>query len=191
MLKQALKVMIVSAVLMAVASPAWAGTINVILDDPTAGGGNLAYFLPFGSSSPYNLVWQTCSGANSPVPGYEPAAGFLDCLAIVNNTGNAITNMILTIPDSGPDSFLCSVSGSITGFGCSSSTGAGVVSLDFVGLPGFTNNTEIYIGVGLPGQTVTGLGNPTLYVPTHDPSTLVLLAVGMAMLAMGGVRRYA
>jgi hypothetical protein len=194
MLKQVLRVVIVSALVLAVASPAWAGTINVILDDPTTGGGYLSYFLPYGSSNPYNMVWQNCTGysATSPVPPDEAAAGYKDCLAITNNTDSAITNLILTIPDTGGDTFLCSVSGSVTGFGCSSSTAGGVVTLDFVGLPGFLNNTEIYIGVGLPDQVVTDLGNPTVYVPTYDPSTLVLLAVGMAMLAMGGgIRRYA
>ena len=192
MLKQVLKVLIVSLMMLAVASPAWAGAINVILDDPTLGGGPLAYFLPFNSSNPYNMVWQTCSGANSPVPSYEPASGYQDCLAIVNNTGFAITNLELTLTvPSGFDSAPCLVSDSTTGFGCTSTIAGGILTLDFVGLPGFINNTEIYIGVGLPGEDVTGIGNPSASVPTYDPSTLVLVLTGMAVLGICGVRRYA
>jgi len=205
MVKQVLKAAIVIAVLLTVASPAWAGSINVILDDPTVGGGPLAYFLPYGSNSPYSMTWQSCGGypTTGPVPPNEPAAGYLNCLAIVNNTGTAITDLILSIPDSSADTFLCSVSGFTTGFSCSASSSGGIETLEFTGIPGFLNNTEIYIGVGCAAsnpavgctdtgtQNVSGLGNPTVLVPTYDPSTLVLLMAGMSMLAMASIRRYA
>jgi len=203
MLKQVLRAMIVLAVLGAMSSPAWAGGINAILDDPTTGGGPFSYYLPYGSNSPYSMTWQTCSPyyngttGTSPVPPGELASGYKDCLAITNNTGSAITNLVLDIPDSNPSGTFtsCLVSGSTTGFSCSiSSTGSGsstVWALDFTGIPGFANSTEIYIGVGLPSDDLSGLGNPTVITPTYDPSTLTLLAVGIAMLAMGGIRRYA
>ena len=200
MLKQVLRVLTVLAVLLLLASPASANQVSVILDDPIYGGTfGAPWVLPYGSNNPYNMMWQTCTGPNSPVPGNEPAAtgNYQDCLAITNLTGSAITNLILTIPDSiSTDTFACTVPPPVnpataTGFSCFSSNVGGLVTLDFLGIPGFQPSTTIFIGVGLPGENVGGLGNPTGYVPTHDPSTLVLLGVGMAMLAMGGLRRYA
>jgi len=206
MLKQVLKALMVVAVLLAVASPAWAGGINAILDDPTSSLGTSAYSLAPGTSGPYSIPqWDQCS-PYPPVPGGpggEPASGYELCLALINNTESNITNLMLNIPDSNPDTFTCIVSGASTGFGCSVSSAPGMVTLDFVGIPGFQYNTEIYIGVGCAAtnaadgctgtgtQDVTGVGLPTITTPTYDPSTLVLLAVGMAMLAIGGVRRYA
>ena len=200
MQKQVIKALIVSALLIAVASPAWANGVNVILDDPTLGGQpGVPWILPFGSNNPYSMMWQPCTGSNSPVPGNEPAAtgNYQDCLAIVNNTGFAITNLILTIPDSNSsDTFNCTVPPAVnpnnnTGFGCTASNVGGVVTLDFEGIPGFQPSTEIYIGVGLPDQDVTGLGNPTARIPTYDPSTLVLMLAGMTALGICGIRRYA
>jgi hypothetical protein len=201
MLKQVLRAGVIAALLVAVASPAWAGTINVILDDPTGGGQpGVPWILPYGSNNPYNLMWQPCNGPDSPVPGNELAATghYQDCLAILNNTGFSITNLILTIPDNNSsDNFSCTVPPPVvnpsiaTGFGCSSSNVGGVVTLDFIGTPGFQPNTEIYVGVGLPGDDLSGIGQPTALVPSYDPSTLVLVVVGMSMLTMAGVRRYA
>jgi hypothetical protein len=196
MLKQVLKMVVVPVVLLALASPVWAGTVTSILDDPTLGGGTGAYFLPYGSSSPYNMVWQNCTGypTNSPVLPTEPAAAYQDCLAIVNNTGANITTLQLYMtlpPGLTGDSFPCLVSASSTGFSCTETVNGGTLGLVFTGIPGFGNNTEIYIGVGASGEDVTNLGNPEVLVPTYDPSTLVLLASGMAFLAMGAFRRTA
>jgi len=204
MLKQVLKVSIVAVVMMVVASPTWAGGLGVIFDDPTTGGGSGSYVLPYGSTPVYTtMTWQSCTAqytnvADGPVPIYEPAAGstfeanaYAECLAITNNTGSAITSMSLILTDPGVDTVTCLVSAPSTGFSCTSTDVGGVVTLDFSGIPGFGNNTEIYIGVGAPGDNVSDLGEPTLALPTYDPSTLMLLATGMALLAIGAVRRTA
>ncbi|HUJ41486.1 MAG TPA: hypothetical protein VLW54_13175 [Candidatus Acidoferrales bacterium] len=191
MQKQVLKVTVVLALMLALASPSWASTVNVILDDPTTGGGSLAYFLPYGSTGPYDVSWQACTGSSSPVPGDELASGYQKCLAIVNNLGYSVTHLVLNIPDPSNDAFNCSVSDPSLGFTCTSSYSDGIETLIFDGIPGFAKNTEIYIGVGLPGDDVRDLGNPNLDVPTHDPNTLVLLLAGITLLAMAGVRRYA
>jgi len=96
----------------------------------------------------------------------------------------------------GDTSTLCqSIDQYLTNVSCSGTlTNAGdTVTLDFNGglaIPPSTQNliSTFYIGeIGVdPTQITSNVG-----VPTHDPSTLVLLAVGMAMLAIGGVRRYA
>ncbi len=204
MLKQVLKIMIVPVVLLVLASPAWAGGLGVIFDDPVNGGGTGSYVLPYGSTPVYTtMTWQSCTAqytntADGPVPIYEPAAGsgteanaYAECLAITNNTDTNITSMSLILTDPGVDTVSCLVEASSTGFSCTSTDVGGVVTLNFSGIPGFGNNTEIFIGVGAPGDDVSNLGEPTLALPTYDPSTLVLLASGMALLAMGGLRRMA
>jgi len=206
MLKQVLKVTVVLALLVAVASPAWANNVNVILDDPTYGGGNLGYFLPPGTTGPYNLAWQSCG--YPPTDPTEPAATYTACLAVVNNTGNTITDFSVTIDITDPtspllgDTFSCAT-GALNITNCSSLSFQLDVPtvLEFTGTPGVLNGGEFYIGISgsdvtnscdsTTGVCTSDLPDPIAKIPTHDPSTLVLLLAGMTLLAMRGVRRLA
>src|SRR5271155_5321269 len=102
MLKQVSRAVIVIAVLLALASPVWANSVNVILDDPTLGGGQLGYFLPPGTTGPYSMMWQSCG--YPPTDPTEPASHYTACLAIVNNTGSIITDFSVTIDITDPTS---------------------------------------------------------------------------------------
>jgi len=194
MLKQVSRTLIVFAVLLALASPAWANSVNVILDDPTpVGGGGSPYQLL--TTGPYSVAWQSCG--NPPVPIYEPASTYTDCLALLNNlnTGGPITTfeLMITVPTAlNGDTLSClNPDGTTNNCGTIGPLVAGnTVTLTFSGLD-IPINTEFFVGLSGPDVTTSDVPNPTVSLPTNDPSTLVLLAVGMGMLAMCGARRFA
>ena len=195
MLKQVFRAIVISALLLAVASPAWANNVTVILDDPIPnGGGTNPYQLT--NNGPWMVSWQGCG--NPPVPTHEGASGYSNCLALLNNldSGNAITTVELsiTIPTGLSNiTFTClDPNGAVNNCASIPSVSAGdTVTIDFSNLNiGFPD--EFFIGVGAPTDaTVPPLGPSEISLPTYDPSTLTLLAVGIAMLAMSGIRRYA
>lgn len=192
MLKQVSRMVVVSAVLLALASPAWAGNINVIFDPFPPGGGSNLYLLP--SNGPWNVNWQSCSFP--PVPSYSPAFGADACLAFANDTGGTINDFSITfvVPSalngdtvscSSPDNALavnnCGSIGTL-------STGQ-TLTLEFSGMPGIPLNYDFYIGE--TGANLSDLPPTMVQIPTHDPNTLVLLMAGMSMLAVAGIRRMA
>jgi len=201
MLTKVLRATVIMAVLLAVASPAWANNVTVILDDPTpTGGGGSPYQLTGGG--PWDTPWQSCG--NPPVPGYEGASGYSDCLALLNNVPNpsgpggaTLTSVLLTLTEvpalAGATLVCLDPEGASNNCGSLPTlSGSGTVTISFTGLD-IPSNYEFFIGAGAPGENVpSNLPDAGVQVPTYDPGTLTLLAVGLAMLATGGaVRRYA
>ena len=121
MLKQVLRITILSAVVLAVASPAWAGTINVMLDDPIFGTGGPNLYQIYPGASPTLLSWQGCG--SPPVPSGEGVYGYTDCLAFANDTNTYLTTFEIMIPIPtalAGDSFDCALTGPLTLNNCSS-----------------------------------------------------------------------
>jgi len=197
MLKQIFKVVMVAGLLLTVASPALAGSINLMLDPITGGGNDPYYILPGAGSSP--ITWQSCTAMPSgPLPPAGPGSEFIGdaaCLVITNYTGGSIFDLKLTfmIPTGSPligDTLTCSNEDSYLTANCGTITiEAGTMSLTFSGgTPVPALDTIVF------GETSTDgnlLPNGSVSVPTYDPSTLILLLAGMSMLAVAGTRRTA
>jgi len=203
MLKQVLKVMIVPIVLIALASPVWAGGLGITLDPdpPPPGGGTNLYYLT--SEGPFTVTWQNCATEPSgPLPTGSALSGDIACLGFANDTGadissltlqftvtSALNGLTLTCANDPGDTYLaannCSDYGTLT-------TGE-LVSLTFNAPVDVPPNYDFYFGVTSTdsGVTMSDIPTATLALPTYDPSTLVLLATGMAFLAMGAFRRTA
>ena len=209
--KQALKVMVLAVVLVAFTSPAWANGLGIVFDpgppSPPGGGTNL-YYLETGG--PYTVSWQTCAVEPSgPLPPSGPGSGFIGdpaCLGFANYTGNQISTLTLqftvggaldglTLSCSNTDSYLATNN-------CSSYssplTDGEMVTLVFTGpvnVPPVTDFFFAAVTTDSNGNPITipdfSMPDSTLTVPAYDPSTLVLLTVGIAMLGMCGIRRYA
>jgi hypothetical protein len=198
MVKLVWKALFVFALLLVMGSPAWAGKINVMLD-PVSGGGNYPYYLLPGNGASL-ISWQSCTGPppTGPLPTAGPGSEFLGdaaCLAFTNYSGGNILSLNLTIdiPAGSPligDTIQCSNEDSFLTYNCGTITiGPGPLTLTFAGGSPVEPGDTIFIGeTTSDGNT---LPNPMVSMPSYDPSTLVLLAAGIGMLAMCGVRRYA
>jgi len=202
MLKQVLKVLIVPVVLVALASPVWAGGLGITLDPSPAppGGGTNLYYLT--TEGPFTVSWQNCAVEPSgPLAVGSPLAGDIACLGFANDTGadissltlqftvtSVLNGLTLTCANDPGDNYLaannCSDYGTLT-------TGE-FVSLTFNAPIDVPPNYDFYFGVTSTAPlTISDIPDTGLSLPTYDPSTLVLLATGMAFLAMGGLRRTA
>lgn len=202
MLKQVLGALIVLVVVLAVPSPASAGGLGVIFDPiPSLGCGANQDLFCLVNNGAYSFNWQNCAVEPSGVlPTNSPLIGDAACVGVANDTGGPIASVWLSftvtpalnnlqLTCSYADPFLsnnnCAVySGGLT-------TGE-QVTLTFTAT-GPSNdvpaNTNFYFG--LTGISSSNAPPAGIQVPTYDPNTLVLLAVGIAVLAMGGVRRVA
>jgi len=218
MLKQVLKVLIVPMVVLALASPAWANGLGVVFDpvpQPPGGGTGLYDVIPPGG--PFSVTWQSCNTVLQSPPGVIPpsgpgselssANGYVACLGFANYTGGDISSLTLSFVASGAlDGLTLSCSNAdayLATNNCSSYssplTDGETVTLTFTGPLNIPPVTDFFFGVCGTDSTgacnsdtgVTGMPDSTIWVPTYDPGTLVLLATGMAFLGLGGLRRTA
>ena len=203
MLKQVLKVMIVPVVLLALASPAWAGGLTVIFDPlippppPSSG----PYYIVTPTGGPYTVSWSDCSafGLQYTAPalytylmnnaGSSPTA----CMGFMNGTGATINFLDLNITTSVSQPVTCTtLDQTLNNSECVQNTPG---ELDFFGTLGIPYSYPPPTGTGLTQFFFAEIGvsasdiSTTVQVPSYDPSTLMLLATGMAFLAMGGLRR--
>jgi hypothetical protein len=196
MLKQVLKVMIVPLVLLALASPAWAGGAGTIILDPPISLPPGMFGIISIQGADYSAAWGSCTQAGVPMSlqteletlaGTSSVPSDSGCVLLINETGAAITDVTLTITLPDVSTLQClSIDPALTNNTCPSSI-SGPVTVDFSGgqpipdLGGF-----IIAELGEDPTTLPPLG---IVAADYDPSTLVLLAAGMAFLAMGAVRR--
>ena len=208
MLKQVLKVMIVPVVLISLASPVWAGGLGITLDPSPAPPGGGANDYQLYTEGPFTVSWQPCTTSNpsnpppyGPLPTGSLLIGDVACLGFVNDTGadissltlqftvtSALNGLTLTCSNDPGDTYLaannCSSYGTL-------STGE-FVSLTFNAPVDVPPNYDFYFGVTSTAPlTLSDIPDTGLSLPTYDPSTLMLLATGMAFLAMGTLRRTA
>ena len=195
--------------LLAMAAPAWADDINIIYDPVSvpAGTFNGAYLLLV-QGQDYSVTWGSCNPSVntamtfattllSYIAANNPTNAPTGCMAFINGTGAPFGQLSLTI--TGPDipsetSTLCqSLDAFLVNATCTGTLSNGMVTVTFSGgmeVPPSTQNSlsVFYLGeIGVDPNAITADAT----VPTHDPSTLVLLLAGMTMLGMCGVRRYA
>jgi len=202
MLKRLLKVLILPLMVIALASPAWAGGINVIFDPdpPTPPGGptegNTPYLLY--TDGPYTVTWETCT--MPPLPNGSPLVGDAACLGFTNDTGASIEGLNISFTVSGPlvglsltcsnaDSFLATNN---CGDYAAPLTSGETVTLSFTGMNYVPPNYSIYIAVqNTGGGDINSFPDSNVTLPAYDPSTLMLVGTGMAFLALGALRRTA
>lgn len=198
MLKLGLKVLLLVGVLLAVASPSFASGLGIVFDPtPSLGCGENQDLYCLVNNGTYSVAWQNCAVEPAGVlPSGSTLIGDTACIGVANDTGAPIpqVSLVLDITGSlvGAPLTCTNNDNSLSINNCtmySSGLPAGFVTLSFTATDpsnDIPTNMNFYFAV-------TGGQAPPidLQVPTHDPSTLVLLAVGMAMLAIGGVRRYA
>lgn len=153
------------------------------------------------TGSPISVSWQSCGtasgGSTTTSTGFPSAySGDDGCFAVTNESGNTLNFVSLTITASSSvmsQSVTCdNLDTFLTEDNCASVTlnPDGTVTLDFEGGSGIPNFTTFFVGeIGVTDPTDN---LPTTFsVPTHDPSTLMLLLAGMSMLAVAGIRRTA
>ena len=202
---------VVAAIVLALAVPAWANNLNTIIDpipSPAGGGQNLYYLT---SNGPWSVSWQTCNSVLGTPPGPLPPSGpgseFIGdpaCLGFANYTGAGISNLSLVFTVSGALDGLtltCSNADSYLGTNnCASYssplTDGEVVALTFSAPTVVPVNYDFFFAVTTTDSngnpiTIPGFSMPDsgILLPTYDPSTLVLLATGLGLLGLGGVRR--
>jgi len=176
--------------MLVLASPAWAGGINIIFDPPpTLPTGQLDVITGPG---PFSVSFGSCT-TNPAIP--TQLQGYAGCMAFLNETGAAIgdINLQFVVPDDSPligqtlactslDTFL-----STNTCGDAGTLQAGqTVSIDFLGgtqIPNFGAFFFAEDSLSLPPLDIA--------VPAYDPSTLVLVGAGMAVMAMMAARRTA
>jgi len=200
MLKQVLKVMFVPVVLLALASPAWAGSAGTIIFDPPIPLPSGVFGVISIPGATYNASWGSCTQSGVPsdlqaelesLAGTSSVPSDSGCILLINETGAPISYETLSITLPGVTSLTClSIDSFLTSNNCPSTvSGTETVTLNFTGgtpvpeLSGFI--------IAELGLDPSGLPPAGIMVPTYDPSTLMLLATGMAFLAMGAVRRVA
>lgn len=192
------KVLVVPALLLFLASTASADDLNIIFDPSFVV--QDVNSTTIGGAGPITVSWQTCApGVPAGQPQIYNAAG---CLYFYN-AGPAITHLILTFvvppePSYNPTvwtGITCIVLDStLPSTNCPSSIVTGqTVTLDFIGTTGIPTGAFFYIAENDSNGGVKPADMPafTVLVPTYDPSTLTLLATGIGLLALGGMRRYA
>jgi len=186
-----LRLIVLPVILLALAAPAWADDINMILDPgtpPQVG----SFYLIQSVGTLYDVAWGSCTQPGVP----SSMSGDAGCMLFINQTGQPITDLLLsftvnsvlagqTVTCTNLDSYLtsntCAANGTLT-------LGQ-MVNADFFGGTPIPDESAFFIGEnGVPYQNLPPL---TLDVPAHDPSTLLLLAVGIGMLALSGIRRFA
>jgi len=202
MLKQACKLLIVPLALLAFASPTWANGLGVILDPPST-----PVVLPTGSFydiTPGNFLflvtWGSCSQPGMP----SAFSGDAGCMILANDSGGPITSLSLIFTVNGAlDGLDLSCTNPLGDPHLSSNTcsdlsgplvSGDTVDVTFFGgtpIPGSTPLNTSFFYIAETGVPYTSLPMFGVSVPTYDPSTLVLLATGMAFLAMGAFRRAA
>jgi len=190
-----IRFLILPLLLLALAAPAWADDINIYVDQSDDSFTTVPY-----NGGVLMVSWQTCAPG---VPGNNANIyNGQGCLYLFNNTPNTIEE--LTLSFTAPNNVgvwsgvTCAGDGTFAVLSCPSTIPAdGMVTIDFEGGPGvapytafFISEGNIYTDTGVPADEMP---ETDVLVPTYDPNTIVLLLVGMAMLAMGGIRarRYA
>lgn len=175
---------------MALAAPAWADDVNIVFDPTPAELGS--FYLVQAPGVDYSVAWGSCSQNGVP----SALSGDDACLLFINQTGAPIDelNLTFTVNEAlvGQTISCTNTDSSLTGNDCAA---AGTLTL------GETVTISLYGGTAIPNESaffiaengvdladMPGMG---IDVPTHDPSTLVLLLAGMAVLGICGVRRYA
>ncbi|HVN10422.1 MAG TPA: hypothetical protein VMV61_15720 [Patescibacteria group bacterium] len=202
-----LKFLILSLLVLAMSSPAWADDIKVIFDPVPASTyygayeinqQGVNYAVSFGSCNPTAnpSISQATTLINYVSANDEGGTLPSGCMALVNFTGAPIMELDLTITGGipGDTETLCqSLDSFLVNATCSGSLDAGMVSVSFNGgnaIPPSTQNSfsVFYLGeIGVdPSMITTGVT-----APSYDPSTLVLLLAGMTLLGVYGTRRYA
>ena len=201
-----LKVLAVVAVLSALAVPASANNLNVIFDPlppQPSGGGTGLYSLK--TEGPFTVVWQACSIDNGPLPTGSTLVGDVACLGFANQTGaniysldltfeattaNGLAGLTLNCMNDPGDTYLstnnCSTIGTLTD--------GEWVTMNFMAPDFVPPNYDFYFGVTATDDegnpiNIPGMPDSTIALPTNDPSTLMLLASGIGLLALCAVRR--
>jgi len=200
MLRQVLKAVILTAVLLTFTSSAWAGGLGVIFDPVLVPDSFTGYYDITQVGVPYTgAVWSSCAFAQSRYVGQptDPFADATGCMYFVNDTGVPITDLNISFDYTGltTQSFGCTFpDNTLSGNPCPTSISTGTIPLEFDGgnpiPPSTPLNLELFI-VGLTGADPSAFVPDSLQVPTHDPSTLLLLASGIGLLGLCSFRRAA
>jgi len=202
-----LKYIVAAAIVLMLALPAWADDLQVIVDpSPTP---PPYFYVISGGSAPVSVSWEPCA---SGVPAGDPAIYNSAACLYFYNSGPTIydLNLTFTVPMTEPSydltaftAITCTIiDSSFAGATCPGSVTPGeTVTLSFYGGSGIPTG---FFAIGendggcLATATTTCSGvapgdmpGGAALVPTYDPSTMVLLLVGMSMLAVVGIRRVA
>ena len=173
---------------LAMSSPAWADDINIIFDPSTPQVGN--FYLIQDDSTTYEVAWGSCSQNGVPTALQHDQG----CLLFINETGQTLTDVTLSFTVNsalnGQTIACTSTDGSLSGSTCAAA--GTLVTGNDVTIDLYTsvlNNSAFFVAEN--GVDPGDLPPLDVQVPTYDPSTLVLMLAGMALLGVCGVRRFA
>lgn len=185
--------LVAALVLSFAAASAFASDIRIIFDptpDPPPVGATYTNIYSFDIGSPLPVAWQSCSNAGIPSFSVTPPAP-IACLALNNVSGQSISELTIdfTVPASlagqtvdceNADSFLTlnnCPNGTLT-------TGQQISITLFGGDP-VPNNHDMYFGADAAGLTDPSQFPPVTVTAAPEPSTLMLLPIGLLILGLG------
>jgi len=170
--------------------------------DPVQATDILGFNLIEKSGVNYDVTWTGCGLAQ--VINYSAFQSSSACIYFVNLTGAPIHTLDFSFNDSGiPGPFTCLSADSYLSAPCIADQMGNVVTMDYSGgtpIPYTAPIPTIFI-FGLSGDDASGSpispqeanmdfsAGTGANVPTYDPGTLMLLATGIGLLGMCGLRR--
>lgn len=188
--------LVAALVLSFAAASAFASDIRIIFDpapDPPPAGATFTNIYSFDLGTPLSVAWQACAiSPGVPNPGIPSSlVGETACLALNNVSGQSISELTIdfTVPASlagqtvdceNADSFLTlnnCPNGTLT-------TGQQISITLFGGDP-VPNNHDMYFGADAAGLTDPSQFPPVTVTAAPEPSTLMLLPIGLLILGLG------
>jgi len=183
------------------------GAGSALADDPTVIFDPMAVPITMGTLTYYDitqvgveytgLTWLDSNCAFATSRGLSQFDGAAGCMYFVNDTGMPVSDLLFTfnVDSAAAGSLNCIyVDNTLDSPNCPSTIPAGMVTLEFNGgnpIPPSTPTTlELFI-IGFGGVSQSDFSPEGVQVPTHDPSTLILLASGIGLLGLCAVRRCA
>jgi hypothetical protein len=186
------RLLAILAFALAIASPAWADDINIIFDPTPATIGSLNLIQQAGTT--YSVNWVPCTSPGVPA-GLQGDEG---CLLFLNQTGAPITDLSITFVVTAAlngQSFVCTNAPGDTHLSTNTCNGTlqtgETVTAEFSGGQSVGDEMAFFIAENSGGTPLDQLPTVDLDIPDFDPSTLTLLATGMALMAAGAIRRMA
>ena len=185
------RVVAMLAVLMALASPAWAGSINIIFDPQPPQVGN--FYIIDQQGVGFQVAWGSCSQAGVP----QALQGDDACMLFINESGAPITdiNLTFTVPNDpgnpliGSEFSCTSLDAFLSSNSCPGGTlqAGQTVTADFFGGMSVGNFSAFFLAEN--GIPVDDLPPGSVQAAAFDPNTMAQLAAGMALLAAFAMRR--
>lgn len=172
------------------AASAFASDIRIIFDPgPGPTPATITNIFSTDIGMPLSVAWQSCSNLGIP----SSLSGETACLALNNVTGQSISELTIdfTVPLTSPlvgQTVTCAnTDGFLTSNNCPTGalTAGEPVSITFSGGNAVPNNTDMFFGADAAGLTDPSQFPPVTITAAPEPSTLMLLPIGLLILGFG------